>query len=162
MTTEGIIGTREEQVTAVVIARTERARARALRRLHVLCEDADELLGRVAEAARFGSAEAAIEPLAEVRQVAISIVHALRRAVPPGRCRVERVDALDEDEVLATLALLEELDAQLRDARAGHRGAGWRAGRLAARLIAAVNQLTAAAASGRTRAHAAGTAAEVA
>lgn len=162
MTTARIVGTRDKQAMGVVIARARRARERALRRLHSLCEDADELLGRVAEAARFGDAEAAVEPLAEVRQVAISILRALRRPVPLRGRTAPPPDVLDEDQVLATLALVEELDAQLRDARAGHRGAGWRAAQLAGRLIAAVDHLTTAAASGRTRAHAAGTAEDVA
>ena len=65
---------------------------------------------------------------------------------------VEHADALDEDHVLAALDLLDELDSQLRDAVHGHRGAGWRAARLAERLFAAIDRLASAATTGRTRA----------
>ena len=158
---ERLTCTRAVQLDLVGVARAARRREVALRRLRTLCEDADELLGQVAEAARFGDAEAALGPLTAVRDVARLILQRLRRPVPAGP-QAARPDALEEDRVLATLALVEELDFQLRDAHIGYRGAGWRAGLLAEKLVVEIDQLTAAAASGRTRAHASGVAEDVA
>jgi hypothetical protein len=69
------------------------------------------------------------------------------------RCRPRprrSAPALDEDRVLTALGILEELDSQLRDAGIGYLSAGWRAARLAERLVGAVDQLINAAITGRT------------
>ena len=146
--------TSDAQMQRVVEACRTRRRALVGRQLRRLCEDADELLGRIAEAARNGEAAAAAEPLDALDQTVGVLVRALCRQMPPTTPRTAPWDSLDEDEVLAALALLEELDTQLRDAHLGFRGAGWRAGRLAARLMRAVEDLRTAAATGRTRARA--------
>ena len=143
--------TRGEQVHRVRAARDARHPDEAIRLARTLCEDADELLCQAAEAARGADVKAALEPLAEVRVLAISILHALHRPVPAGPDPVPLPGPLDEDEVLRALAVVQELDSQLRDARIGYRGAGWRAGELAEKLILAVDRLGAQAASGRTR-----------
>jgi hypothetical protein len=144
--------TSEAQVRRVAEARRARRRALAVRQLRRLCEDADELLGRVAEAARNREAAAAGEPLKALDQTVGVLVRALCRQVPPPTPRATVWDSLDEDNVLAALAIVEELDTQLRDAHLGFRGAGWRAGRLAARLMLVVEDLRTAVATGRTRA----------
>lgn len=150
--------TRTEHLDRVTTGRARQRREEAFRWLRMLCQDADELLAQAAEAPRVGDAGAALEPLARVRDVASSIPLGLRRAAPVGLGSVGRQGALDEDRVMATLALVEELDSQLRDARIGYRGAGYRAGQLAARLVIAVDELGRAAACGRTRSRASGVA----
>jgi hypothetical protein len=147
--------TSDAQLQRVVEARTARRRALVGRQLRRLCEDADELLGRVAEAARTGEAAAAAEPLDALDRTVGVLVRALCRHMPAATPRTTFWDSLDEDDVLAALTLLEELDTQLRDALLGFRGAGWRAGRHAVRLMRAVEDLRTAAATGRTRARAA-------
>jgi hypothetical protein len=144
--------TREVQVERVVQSRSAWRRAVAVQHLRRLCEDADEFLGRVAEAARNGEAAAAGDPLEALDQTVSVLVRALCRQMPAPAPRTTVWDSLDEDNVLAALAIVEELDAQLRDAHLGFRGAGWRAGRLALRLMLAVEDLRTAAATGRTRA----------
>jgi hypothetical protein len=130
--------------------RSELRRAAVLRHLRAICGDSDELLGRVTEATRAGDATAALEPLGEARDLTATVLRALRRPVPPPSAGASP-DALDEDRILTTLGILEELDAQLRDAGLGYRGAGWRAACLAERLAGAVDQLVTAAMTGRTR-----------
>jgi hypothetical protein len=149
---ERIARTRSGQLEVAGAARAARRREVALHQLRTLCEDADELLGQAAEAARIGDAEAAVEPLTAVRCVAAAILRALRRPVPAAGAAAGRQDALGEDRVLAGLAVVEELDSQLRDARIGYRGGGWRAAQLATRLLRAVDELIRAAATGRARA----------
>jgi hypothetical protein len=130
--------------------RAELRRDAMLRHMRAVCGDADELLGRVTEATRVGDATAALEPLGEARDLAATVLRALRRPVPPPSAG-ERPDALDEDRVLRALGILEELDSQLRDTGLGYRGAGWRAARLAETLAGAVDELIDAAMTGRTR-----------
>ena len=147
--------TRAVQVEWVTATRAARRRQKAVRDLRTLCEDTDELLARAAEAARVGAAGAAVSPLAEARHAVVTILRALHQRPVPAACTAAScAEVLDEDRVLATLALLEELDSQLGDACAGYRGAGWRAVRLAGQLLSAVDELIIAAASGRTRARA--------
>jgi hypothetical protein len=126
-------------------------RAAVLSHLRTVCGDVDECLGRVTEATRAGDATAAFEPLGEARDLAATMLRALRRPAPPPSAR-ECPVALDEDWVLTALGILEELDSQLRDAGLGYRGAGWRAARLAERLADTVDQLISAAMTARTRA----------
>jgi hypothetical protein len=144
-----VVRTWQERESAQL--RAELRRAAVLRHLRAVCEDADELLGRVTEATRAGDATAALEPLGEAHDLAATVLRTLRRPVPPPSAG-ERLDALDEDRVLTALGILEELDSQLRDVGLGYRGAGWRAARLAERLAGAVDQLIRAAMTGRVRA----------
>lgn len=102
---ERIARTRSAQLDVVGAARAARCREVALSQLRTLCEDA----------------EAALEPLSAARHVATTIVRALRRPVPPSM-PAGRQDPLDEDRVLATLALVEELDSQLTSATAAPDG----------------------------------------
>ena len=125
-------------------------RAAVLRSLRAVCGDVDECLGRVTEATRAGDATAAFEPLGEARDLAASMLRALRRPVPSPSTGASP-DALDEDWILTALGILEELDSQLRDAGIGYHGAGWRGACLAERLASAVDQLVNAAMTGRTR-----------
>ena len=73
----------------------------------------------------------------------VTLLRSLGRPVPQRMDTTSPSTPLDEDDVLAALALVEELDSQLRDARLGYRGAGWRAARLAERLWGAVETLSA-------------------
>jgi hypothetical protein len=120
---ESIARTRAEQLDGVVTARAQRRRTEAHHRLRSVCEDIDELLGQAAEAARRGDTEAAREPLASAHRLASLILYALRRSVPVGSPSTPPPQALDEDDIMAALALVEELDSQLRDAHIGYRGA---------------------------------------
>ena len=111
----------------------------------------DELLGQLAAAARHHHGEAADPLLID----AIAIAAELARRLPCGELQENAaathvaVDALDEADVLRTLVLLEELDAQL-DRTARGDGAAL-APALARAVLARIDALTRAAASGRTR-----------
>jgi hypothetical protein len=122
------------------------------RHLRTLCEDLDELLGQLGESARHHHVET-VDPLLIN---AVAIATELARRLPCGRLRRNAptahvaVDVLDEVDVQRTLVLLEELDAELdRTARGdkGDRGAP----ALARAVLARIDALARAAASGRTR-----------
>ena len=132
-------------------ALSDRDQQVARRHLRTLCEDLDELLGQVGEAARHHHVEAAA-PLF-IAAVAIAAELAWRL---PGR-EVQQnaaaarvcVDVLDEADVLRTLGLLTELDAELDRTARGDGTA--RAPEMARALLARIDTLGRASASGRTR-----------
>jgi hypothetical protein len=113
-----------------------------------LCEDADEFLGHTAEAVRQGDAVAAREPLGHAREVALVVLRLLRQPEPV-MAAASGTAVLDEAAVSRVVVVLEALDAQLRDACCGYRGAGRRAGRLAQALWLQLANLEAAAGRGR-------------
>jgi hypothetical protein len=121
------------------------------RHLRTLCEDLDELLGRLGDAARQHHVEAA-DPLLVT---AVAIAAELARRLPCEELRQNAptahiaVEVLDEVDVLRTLVLLEELDGDLDRTASGDRAA--RAPALARTVLARIDALARAAASGRTR-----------
>jgi hypothetical protein len=123
------------------------------RHLRTLCEDLDELLGQLGEAARHHHVET-VDPLLIT---AVALATELARRLPCGQLRRNAptaqvaVDVLDEVDVQRTLVLLAELDAELdRTARGDKAGRG--APALARAVLARVDALARAAASGRTHA----------
>jgi hypothetical protein len=121
------------------------------RHLRTLCEDLDELLGRLGDAARQHHVEAADSLLVN----AVAIAAELARRLPCEELRQNpptahiAAEVLDEVDVLRTLALLEELDGDLDRTARGERAA--RAPALARTVLARIDALARAAASGRTR-----------
>jgi hypothetical protein len=132
-------------------AHSDREQQAARRHLRTLCEDLDELLGQVGEAVRRNHVEA-VDPLLIN---AVAIAAELARRLPCGELQQNAatahvaVDVLDEADVLRTLGLLEALDAEL-DRTARGDGAA-RAPCLARAVLARIDALARAAASGRTR-----------
>jgi hypothetical protein len=124
------------------------------RHLRTLCEDLDQLLGQVGDAVRRHRVKVAARLLDD----AVAIAAELARRLPAGVGRPADpppqvfVDTIDEVEVQRSLALLEELDAELDRAARGGGAAG--APGLADRLGTKIDALAAAAASGRVRARA--------
>jgi hypothetical protein len=121
------------------------------RHLRTLCEDLDELLGQVGEAVRRNHVEA-VDPLLIN---AVAIAAELARRLPCGELQKNAaaahvaVDVLDETDVLRTLGLLQELDAELDRTARGDKAA--RAPALARDVLARIDALAGATASGRTR-----------
>jgi hypothetical protein len=123
--------------------REERWRV-ARRRVRRLCEDMDECLGQAGAALSEGRRRHARRLLSSVRGRLDVIMRATGDLPSPdGGEPVRPIEA--GDGVPAALTLLTDLDAELGDAAAGYRGAGWRARRCALLLLAVVDDLMAAA-----------------